>query len=260
MKPRPSDRLKAGVASKIFQKMNHDERIVRGILGVTAATLPDRLLIVATESFIRRASSRLKKSKKKGRLTIGKFRDTVIGVVDAGIGTPAASMVLEAAVKTNPEVLIRADFCGGLLKGHKIGHAFVAESVIVGDGCGSEYFGQGQIIPADSALTNSVFSRSESLGLPTHRGTMWTTDFLLRQTEGLLQEWVGKGAHAVDMETSAILGIADERGIPAASINCISDLPLHGKPIFGSAGIDPMLFRGIDIVIDAAIQTLVDSQ
>jgi len=260
VKPRPSDRIKAGVGSKIFEKMSHDERIVRGILGVTAAAVPDCLLVVATESFIKGASSRLKKSKKKGRLTIGKLWDTVIGVLDAGIGTPAAAMVLEAAAKTNPKVLIRADFCGGLLKEHNIGHAFVAESVIVGDGCCAGYFGQGQMIPADSGLTNSMFSRLESLGLPTHRGTMWTTDFLLRQTEELLQEWVGKGAQAVDMETSAILGIADERGIPAASINCISDLPLQGKPIFGSSGMDPMLFRGIDVVIDVAMQTLVDSQ
>jgi nucleoside phosphorylase len=241
----------------MFEKMSQDERIVRGILGVPASDVPTRLLIIATESFKKGASSRLKKAKTKGRLTTGKYRNIAVGVLDGGIGSPAATMVLEAAAMTEPQVLIRADFCGGLSNEYDIGHAFVAESVIVGDGCGSAYFGKGEMIPADSELTSSVLTKSKDLGLPTHSGIMWTTDVLLRQTESLLQEWVRQGAHAVDMETSAVLGIASERQIPAASINCISDLQLHGKPLF-EPGIDPMLLRGIDLVIDAAMQALVE--
>jgi nucleoside phosphorylase len=251
----------------MFEKMSQYERIVRGILGVRASDVPKRLLVVATGSFKKGASSRLKGAKTKGRLTTGKFGDTAVGVLDGGVGSPAATMMLEAVAMTDPHVLIRADFCGGLSDKHDIGHAlsdkhdighaFVAESVIVGDGCGSAYFGKGEMIPANPKLTNSVLAKSKNLGLLTHSGIMWTTDVLLRQTDSLLAEWVGHGAHAVDMESSAVLGIASERQIPAASINCISDLQLHGKPLFGPE-IDPMLFRGTDLVIDAAMQALVE--
>ncbi|MFX0055911.1 MAG: nucleoside phosphorylase [Promethearchaeota archaeon] len=257
MKPRARDHAKAKVASKMFGRMSQDERIVRGVLGVRATDVPDRLLVVATENFSKGATSRLKNVKVKGRLATGKYSDTTIGVLDTGIGSPAAIIFLEATAKTNPQVFIRADFCGGLSSDHDIGHAFIADSVLVGDGAGSAYFGAGKKIAADSTLTKDVYAISTNSGLPTHRGTMWTTDVLLRQTEELLQEWVGKGAHAVDMETSAILGIASENKIPAASINCISDLQLHRKPLFGPE-IDPMLLRGIDLVIDAAIQALVE--
>ncbi|MFW9885402.1 MAG: hypothetical protein ACFFEX_13535 [Candidatus Thorarchaeota archaeon] len=257
MKPRARDRAKARIASKMFESMNQDERIVRGVLGARASDIPDRLLVVATGSFNKGAASRLKSKKVKGRLTTGKYGDTAIGILDTGIGSPAAIMFLEAIAKTNPQVFIRADFCGGLSSEHDIGHAFVADSVLVGDGAGSVYFGDGKKIDADSTLTKQVFTISANSGLPTHRGTMWTTDVLLRQTEDLLQEWIGRGAHAVDMETSAILGIASENKTPAASINCISDLQIHGKPLFGPE-IDPMLLRGADLVIDAAIQALVE--
>jgi nucleoside phosphorylase len=240
--------------------MSHDERIVRGVLGVPTSDIPKCLLVVATESFKKGASSRLRKTKTKGRLTTGKYQDTIIGVLDGGVGSPAATMVIEAAAKAKPEALLRADFCGGLLEEQAVGDAFVAESVIVGDGCGSAYFGKGKRIPADDKLTNALLAQSKTQGLPVHSGTIWTTDILLRQTEGLLQEWVEQGAHAVDMETSSILGIAKESGIPAASINCISDLQLHGKPLFGPGGIDPLLIRGIDLVIDVAIHTLVEWQ
>ena len=238
--------------------MSQDERIVRGVLGVSASEVPKRLLVIATGSFKKGASSRLKKTRTKGRLTTGKYQDTVIGVLNGGVGSPAAMMVIEAAAKADLEALIRADFCGGLLQEHAIGNAFVADSVIVGDGCGSAYFGKGSRILADRDLTDAVLKQAEVRGLPAHTGTMWTTDILLRQTEKLLQEWVEKGAHAVDMETSSVLGIAKESGIPAASINCISDLQLHGKPLFGPGGVDPMLIRGIDLVIDVAIESLVE--
>ncbi len=238
--------------------MSQDERIARGVLGVSASEVPKRLLVVATGSFKKGATSRLKKTKSKGRITTGIYQDMVIGVLDGGVGSPAATMIIEAAAKAEIDVLIRADFCGGLLQKQAIGDAFVAETVIVGDGCGSAYFGKGKRVPADDELTNALLAQSEALGLPAHRGTMWTTDILLRQTDDLLQEWIEQGAHAVDMETSSVLGIANESRIPAASINCISDLQLHGRPLFGPGGVDPLLLRGIDLVIDVAIHTLVE--
>ncbi|MFW9846269.1 MAG: hypothetical protein ACFFD6_05955 [Candidatus Thorarchaeota archaeon] len=238
--------------------MTREERIVKGVLGQSKPDIPKRLLVVATGIFRKGACARMKKAKTKGRLTTGSYEDLTIGVLDAGVGSPSATMIVEAAAMTRPEMLIRADFCGGLSEEQSIGEAFVADSVIVGDGCGTAYFGSGVRISANMEVNESLLKHAENLRLVTHRGVMWTTDIILRQTEDLLQDWVKQGAQAVDMETSSILGIAHERGIPAASINCISDLQLHGKPLFGPGGVDPLLIRGIDLVIDAAMQTIAE--
>jgi nucleoside phosphorylase len=79
---------------------------------------------------------------------------------------------------------------------------------------------------------------------------------LLKQTKDLLTDWIEKGALAVDMESSAILGIASMEDVPAASLNCISDLPERGKGPFDMKEIDPNFLTGLDLTLIAALRSV----
>jgi uridine phosphorylase len=238
--------------------MTRDERIVRVLLGTKLDNVPDRLLLVATTFVLSKATSKLKRVKVSGKVTKGIYNDIEVGVVDTGIGTPSTAMIVEGLVRTQPKLLVRTDFCGGLSDSQKIGDAFIADDALVGDGCSTVYFGAEEKVMAHEYLTNLVVSSTENVGLSFHRGTMWTTDVLLKQTKPLLESWINKGASAVDMETTAILGISAEEGIPAASLNCISDLPIKGLGPFEIEGISPELLTSLDLIIKAGLTALVN--
>ncbi|UCE10280.1 MAG: hypothetical protein JSW61_15120 [Candidatus Thorarchaeota archaeon] len=257
MKARIGDRIKAKVASRLMTKMSRDERIVRVLLGAKREDIPERLLLVSTSFILDRAKSLISKTKVVGRVTTGEFGHSRIGIVDIGMGTPSAAMMMEAVVRTDAEVLLRADFCGGLEEDHSVGDAFIAEKAIVGDGSGATYFGAEAVVGAHEGLTEYIKDILGEMKLTQHAGTIWTTDILMKQTKELLSEWVQKGASAVDMESTAILGIAEVEGVPAASLNCISDLPLHGRGPFDSDTVDPNLLTGTDRIIQAGLKSLI---
>jgi len=247
------DRVVAGLASQVLGNMNRDERIVRGLLDTKLDSVPKRLLVVASPFVLKKACARLKHTHSFGRVASGVYGGSLIGVVDTGMGTPSAAMIMEAIVRTKPILVVRADVCGGLGPSQKVGDTFIANRAIVGDGCCSMYFGAGTEVASEAQLTDYVAAQAEKQGLTVHVGVMWTTDILLTQTRELLNNWISKGADAVDMESSAILGIAASAGIPAASLNCISDLPAAGAGPFDSGGMEPAFFSGIDAVVDVGL-------
>jgi nucleoside phosphorylase len=118
------------------------------------------------------------------------------------------------------------------------------------------YFGSEVKISAHRELTNFVFSTVKNSRLRIHRGTIWTTDALLKQTRPILESWIQKGACAVDMESTAILGISAEEGIPAASLNCISDLPAKGLGPFDIEGVSPEMLTGLDETLVSGLDAL----
>jgi len=256
MTPRLKDRVKAKVATQVTKRMTRDERIIRVFLGTKPDDVPKRLLLVATPFVLDRAASKLSKVRITGNATIGQYEDVDVGIVNTGMGTPSAAMVMEAVVRTQPIAAVRGELCGGLGKSQKIGEAFLATQAIVGDGCGLTYFGSESTVTAHAGLTEHVVRIAERLKLTTHLGKIWTTDVLLKQTKELLADWIAKGAMAVDMESSAILGIASMEDVPAASLNCISDLPEQGMGPFDMKEVDPNFLTGLDLTLIAALRSV----
>jgi 5'-methylthioadenosine phosphorylase len=258
MKPRKKDVIKSKIGTQITKRMTKDQRIIHGILGEKKSKIPKRILAVATPVVLKTATQKLKDTRTKARITTGRFEDSDIGIVVTGMGTPSTAIIMEAVIKSTPDVIIRADFCGGLSTDYRIGDGFLADDAVVGDGCGSVYFGSKSILPSHRKLSKAIHEQASDLGLTVHRGRMWTTDVLFKQTEDLLEGWIHEGGQAVDMESSMILGLGNASGIPTASLNCISDLPVHGKPLFDSDDVDPNLLTGLDLVLRASLRTLVD--
>lgn len=64
--------------------------------------------------------------------------------------------------------------------------------------------------------------RPERLGSGQPRGTMWTSNSLITDRT-VIDELVADGVVALDMETGAIAGVCQGRGIPWSVFRCISD-------------------------------------
>ena len=256
MCPRTRDVIAAKIATKMQASKSRDERVVQTLLGCNVKDVPDRLILVSTPYVRKKVSSKLQKSSEKGRLITGRFNRISIGIVDVGIGTPSAALAIEGIVRTSPRALIRVDFCGGLLEEQEVGDSLVANQAIPGDGTANAYCGA-EPIQAHAILTQHIIDTARLDGTELHEGIIWTTDTLMLQTIELLQSWKELGACAVDMETSVILGISSQWKIPAASLNCISDRPLHGQGIFEMVKVDPNLLTGLERTINLGLQALI---
>ena len=73
-------------------------------------------------------------------------------------------------------------------------------------------------------------------GIEIHRGLVWTTDALYRETASKVAYYQRKGILAVEMEMSALLTVAAYRGVSLAGLLTVSDelSSLKWKHGFGS--------------------------
>jgi purine-nucleoside phosphorylase len=68
----------------------------------------------------------------------------------------------------------------------------------------------------------------------THKGMVWTTDALLKETKEIVNDVINKGAIAVDMITSAFLTIANVYKKKATALLVVSDNLITGELGFSS--------------------------
>ena len=62
-----------------------------------------------------------------------------------------------------------------------------------------------------------------------HRGKVWSTDAILRETRDVVGKAINQGAIAVDMVSSTFLTICQLYNIPAAVILAVSDNVITGE-------------------------------
>ena len=77
-----------------------------------------------------------------------------------------------------------------------------------------------------SALNiEEVFSRAGKV----HKGPVWTTDALFKETKDIVNSYIDKGAIAVDMVTSPFVTIANLYNKRAAAVLVVSDNLISGQ-------------------------------
>jgi purine-nucleoside phosphorylase len=90
------------------------------------------------------------------------------------------------------------------------------------------------------------------MGINIHRGTVWTTDALLRETREIVEAKRKEGAIAVDMVSSALLTIAQTYKVKAASILAVSDNVITGEMGF----MNPLYYMAESNLINIALETV----
>jgi purine-nucleoside phosphorylase len=110
----------------------------------------------------------------------------------------------------------------------QVGDFIVADKIIRGDGA-TRYYVQEQFVSnVDQGLTDKlieIFKKEGAL----HKGGVWTTDALFKETKQIVNSYIEKGAIAVDMVTSPFITIANLYKRPAAAILAVSDNLITGE-------------------------------
>jgi len=158
----------------------------------------------------------------------GSYKGKKITVGNGGFFAPDSAFVTELLCVGGVNNLIRLGSCGSLTKDIEIGEYVLATDIIRGDGATRYYVKDDYKPKVDDELTNKleeVFKEASKV----HRGGVWTTDALFKETKDIVNPYIDKGAIAVDMVTSPFVTVANLYNKKSAAILAVSDNLITGQ-------------------------------
>lgn len=180
---------------------------------------PDRL-----EALVKKIQKPMKNfSFMEHTMYTGEYEGIRITAMNGGMFSANTAITTEIVCNVQAENLIRLGSCGALREDINVGDLILATGSIRGDGVTPYYVDDKFETLPDTKLTDALEKAAEKLEVKLHKGKVWSTDALLRETKELVEEKAGAGAIAVDMVSSAFLTIAQLYKVKAASMLAVSD-------------------------------------
>ncbi|PIP19704.1 MAG: hypothetical protein COT38_01990 [Candidatus Omnitrophica bacterium CG08_land_8_20_14_0_20_41_16] len=184
------------------------------------------------------------------------YTGTVEGIkvtaINGGRFSTDTSITTEVMCNAQIQNIIRVGTCGSLDENIKIGDLFVVDEVIRGDGVTPYYVDKNFKTIADKKIADTLYEVAKGMGLTIHRGKVWTTDALLRETREIVEAKRKEGAKAVDMVSATMLTIAQTYNIKAGSILAVSDNVITGEMGF----MNPLYYMAESNILKIALGTV----
>lgn len=158
----------------------------------------------------------------------GFYKGKKITVGNGGFYAPDSAFVTELLCAGGIDSLIRLGSCGALREDISVGDYILAASIIRGDGA-TRYYVDGDFTSRVDENLNSVLEEAFRDAGNLHKGGVWSTDALFRETREIVNSYIAKGAIAVDMVTSPFVTLANLYNKKAAAILAVSDNLITGQ-------------------------------
>jgi DeoD family purine-nucleoside phosphorylase len=182
----------------------------------------------------------------------GEFEGVKITALNGGMFSANTAITTEIVCNVEAQNLIRLGSCGALREEIKVGDLILVTGVIRGDGVTPYYVDKNFETLPDGKLSEALEKAALKLGLRLHKGKVWSTDALLRETKEVVEEKAAQGAIAVDMVSSALLTIAQVYKVKAASLLAVSDNVMTGEMGFTN----PLYYFAESNMINVALEAI----
>jgi len=159
----------------------------------------------------------------------GHFQGKKITTGNGGLYSPDAALITEILCEGGIDYLIRVGSCGALSQEIEIGDLVIADQALRGDGVTSYYVDNEFLPTADKMLTNDLEELARNSGVKVHRGPVFTTDALLKETKEVINPKIKAGAIAIDMVTSPFFTIANLYRKKPVAMLVVSDNLITGE-------------------------------
>lgn len=168
------------------------------------------------------------------------------------IGAPFASLALEQLIALGAKKIITIGCAGSLHKDFLIGDIVIPSKAFSEEGTSSLYIPNTTQSFSSRSLSRHIMNILKENTLNSKEGVIWTTDAPYRETIEKIQSYQEKGAHGVEMETSALFTVAKFREVDISSIIVITDelFDLKWKPGFASKKFKDIGKKVISSIID----------
>ncbi len=182
----------------------------------------------------------------------GGYAGTRVTAINGGRFSADTAITTELLCNAKAQHMIRIGSCGALSDEVKIGDLIVVDNALRGEGVTPYYVDQGFQPTTDPRLTQTVLEISQASGCAVHKGRVWSTDAILRETREHVNNAIDQGCIAVDMVSSVFLTIAQLYKIPSAVILAVSDNIITGEMGF----LDPNYYMAESALIAVALNTV----
>jgi uridine phosphorylase len=135
-----------------------------------------------------------------------------------GMGGPSAAIVAEELIALGARRLVRIGTCGALVEGLALGDLVAARSVLSADGASAALGANGTLGSHPQLLERLVAAGARP-------ETVVSTDLFYDPRSHEAGAWTARGASVVEMEAATILAVAARRGVEAACVLGVTDVP-----------------------------------
>jgi len=157
------------------------------------------------------------------------YRIERTAVLFQAVGAPLAVLSLEKLVASGAKEILILGFCGSLNPEYKLASPVSVAKAYSNEGTSCHYCPGQKVFPASPGLQKAVEKRLKDRELPFLRGVAVSTDAPYRETPAWIRKMRQRGIDVVDMEASAVFGLASFHKLPAAALMIVSDELFSGR-------------------------------
>jgi uridine phosphorylase len=182
----------------------------------------------------------------------GTFAGAKVTAINGGRFSADTAITTEILCNAQAQYMVRIGSCGALREDIKVGDLIIADTAMRGDGVTPYYVNSDFKTQADGELTKTLGDVAQGSGLTVHKGKVWSTDAILRETREHVGKAVDEGCIGVDMVTSTFLTLAQLYKVKAAVILAVSDNIITGEMGF----MDPNYYMAEGSMIGIALNLI----
>ncbi len=158
-------------------------------------------------------------------------------LINIGVGSSNAKTITDHIAVLRPDAMIMVGHCGGLRNHQQIGDFVLASGYMRADAVLDDSMPKNVPVIPNNQLNYHLQSILEKEKCTYRTGTVYTS---LNRNWEFMKQRVVREIHvsrsiAIDMESATVATNGFRYRIPNATLLCVSDKPLHGKPKLGQA-------------------------
>lgn len=146
-----------------------------------------------------------------------------ITVVGPMLGAPYAVMILEKLIVLGAKRILFLGWCGSIQEGVQIADFVVPDYAVIGEGTSGYYPLNNDCPRASDGIVKAIEKSLELRSILIHKGPVWTTDAVYRETKQKVLLLQSEGVLGVDMEVSALFTVAMFRRVELGALLVVSD-------------------------------------
>ena len=153
--------------------------------------------------------------------------DDGLSIVQFGIGSPNAALIMDLLAARRPEGVLFLGKCGGLKRSAEIGHFILPIAAIRGDGTSDDYFPPEVPALPSFKLHKLVSDKLTAHGQEYRTGVVYTTNRRLWEHDhDFLARLRQMTAIGIDMETATLFIVGHHNEISRGALLLVSDVPI----------------------------------
>lgn len=137
---------------------------------------------------------------------------------------PYAAADLEFLISAGAREIVFLNGAGSLRPDLPAGSLVLPGELVREEGTSFHYAPPDLVLDTDKRLNERIRQRARALGVELAQGAHWTTDALLRETYAKVERLGRRGVITVDMELSALAGVAHYRRCALSALLVVTDV------------------------------------